>query len=163
MLFHKLATLALFIVLIGCSDDAPGPDASPPRAAIYPADYAATYQEVRSCRYSLDHDLMRIRILVSPGHAASYLARTAPIPAGAIVLKEQFDEADTTCTGPIKKLSAMYRLDTGTSPEKLDWEWQETDPTGLDTTEDELKCSSCHYACRGGFDGTCAEPDPPAR
>jgi hypothetical protein len=52
-----LAQLLITQGLLACSDPDPG---DPP---VFPEDYAATYQEVRSCRLSVDHDLTRMRVL----------------------------------------------------------------------------------------------------
>jgi Cytochrome P460 len=148
--------LVLACALAGCGTDSASQD--PP---LYPEDYAATYQEVRDCRFSLDHDLTRMRVLASPEALASYTDRTAPFPTGAIVLKEQFEGDDTACSGPIITVTVMQRLDTGSSPDTLDWTWQQVDSKGDVETVDIKRCTSCHTGCGSapeGFDGTCAMP-----
>ena len=118
------ATLAALIAAAslgaaGCDDDG--------EPALFPADYAATYQEVRNCRFSLEHDLMRIRVLAAPDALAVYTGRTGPFPEGAVVLKEEYADTDTACAGPIVSFTAMQKLPAGASPATLDWTWQETD------------------------------------
>jgi hypothetical protein len=138
---------ALLVFLLGCSDSASPPD------AIFPADYAATYQEVRSCRRSLEH-AANIRVLVSPDAYAPYADRSAPFPVGSIVLKEQYDPSDLDCAEPLQQFTVMQKLDDG-------WAWQQTD---ADLHEVDVKienCINCHDVCGKppqGYDGTCAEP-----
>lgn len=152
------AVLPIFVtqLLLGCGDDGVEPVIS-----IVPPDYAATYQEVRDCRFSLDHDLTRMRVLAAPEALAFYTDRNAPFPVGAIVLKEQYDSADTNCAGPILHYTVMQKLPTGTDPAGLDWLWQKAD-VDFHVMETDLKrCTSCHTNCGkppGGHDGTCAEP-----
>ncbi len=71
--------------------------------ALFPADYAATYQQVRACRFSIDHDMMNVRVLVSPDAYGVYTTRVGVFPAGAVIVKEEYAGADTTCSGPIKE------------------------------------------------------------
>jgi hypothetical protein len=150
---YRAILLALVSLVASC-----GPDPAP---AVFPIAYAQTYQEVRDCRFSLDHDLERIRVLASPEALTPYLQHT-PFPAGAIVLKEQFEESDMTCSGPILSITAMKKLEVGSSPDTLDWRWQEVGPDLLEQEYDEKRCVSCHRRCgtvaAGGFDGTCTMP-----
>ena len=136
--------------------DAPGPE------PLFPADYAATYQEVRSCRNSLEHDLHRIRVLAAPDAVAAYTGRTAPFPTGAIVLKVEHEGSDTACAGPIVSFTVMKKLAAGSSPATLDWQWQEVSGDRRSVNEDNRSCVGCHTSCgkpaEGGYDGTCAVP-----
>lgn len=140
----------VLVLLGGCGDGQP--------AAFFPHDYATTYQMVRSCRHSLDHDVMNIRVLASPEAVTPYLGRSEPFPVGAIVLKEQYDENDTACAGPIINFTVMRKLDSATN---LGWEWQKVDAKleGVDT--DLGRCINCHTMCGqppDGYDGTCTVP-----
>lgn len=146
----------LLPLLLACGTDPPTEE------AFFPADYAATYQEVRNCRNSIDHDLMRIRIVASPSAMQPYAMRNAPFPTGAILLKEQFEGDDFNCEGPIVSITAMQKLDEGTDPASLDWAWQKTSPSfevdaELDT---QLRCANCHATgcAQEGYLGTCASP-----
>ena len=150
-----MRALAVLALLVGCggSDD-------PPDTLIYPADYAATYVEVRDCRFSTDHDSQRIRVLADPASVQTYNTRTGTFATGAILVKEQYATADSTCLGPIQQITAMRRLDTGAGPDTLDWEWQRV-VNGHDETEDVTRCVSCHTDCGVppvGFEGTCTMP-----
>ncbi|HWU88055.1 MAG TPA: cytochrome P460 family protein [Kofleriaceae bacterium] len=153
------AVLAIFVgrLLAACGgDDGGGGD--PP---LFPADYAATYQQVRNCRNSLDHDLMRIRVLASPDALQPYTGRTAPFPAGAIVLKEQYADSDTACAGPIVKFTVMQKLEGDGPAGSLGWSWQEVNADRRVNTESIARCTGCHADCGKppeGYAGTCTVP-----
>jgi hypothetical protein len=127
----------------------------------FPEDYAATYTEVRNCRQSGDHDLNVIRILADPAALAAYRDRAEPFPVGSVVLKEEFEFGDTTCSGPIKQWTVMEKLEVGSSPDTLDWAWQTVDADRNVVDEDLPQCIGCHTGCGvapDGYDGTCAVP-----
>lgn len=153
---------AAVLTLLGCgSPDGPadaGTDAGPP---LFPADYAETYTELRNCRSSGDHNLNRIRILVSPDGVNAYTSREVDFPPGAIVIKEEHDFADEDCTGPVTLWTVMKRLPTGESPQTLDWEWQSVDADSTVLDVNTQGCVNCHTGCGSppdGHDGTCALP-----
>jgi hypothetical protein len=136
-------------VLAACGGD--------PAEPGFPADYAASYGEVRDCRASADHDLNQIRVLADPAAMAAYLARDVDFPAGAIVLKEEYDFADDTCTGPIVQWTVMVRDPAG----PVGWRWQRVDADRDVVSEDEARCTTCHATCGvppDGYLGTCAVP-----
>jgi hypothetical protein len=142
--------LLLLCALGACADDA-----TPP---LFPADYAATYTEVRNCRSSSDHDLHRIRVLVEPQALAPYQMRSAPFPVGAIVLKAEYDFADTSCAAPPIEWTVMQKLGT---PDQLGWTWQRVDAKRNLETENDPRCIQCHTDCGvppDGYDGTCTMP-----
>ena len=132
----------------------------PPGVPLFPADYRDTYVEVRDCRQSADHDLDMIRVLADPLAAAPYMARDAPIPEGAILVKEEYDFGDFDCTGPIVKFAAMRRLAPGSDPDMLDWEWQRLDAARRVVVEDAPRCVGCHTGCEppDAYEFTCAVP-----
>ncbi len=130
-------------------------------AAAFPADYAATYQEVRDCRGSADHDLRLIRVLADPAARAPYLARDAAFPVGAVLLKEEYDFGDPTCNGPIMQWTVMQRQGDGGDPLHLGWAWQRVDPDRRVVAADDSRCFGCHASCGeppDGYLGTCAVP-----
>jgi hypothetical protein len=144
-------------LLAACGDDGGG---DPP---VFPADYAATYQQVRNCRLSIEHDLVRIRVLASPDALQPYTTHTAPFPTGAIVLKEEYGTNDTACAGPIINYTVMQKLDAGTSPETIGWTWQDVDASFRVKRDSEniARCIGCHTDCGkppDGYDGTCTLP-----
>jgi hypothetical protein len=149
-----LATLVLHLLVACGSDDAGDPP-------VFPADYATTYQQVRNCRFSLEHDLVRMRVLAAPDAFTAYTGRAEPFPTGAILLKEQYDSADMACEGPIIGITVMQKLDVGSSPATLDWFWQETDENARPIAIDSMRCTRCHTSCGKapeGYDGTCTMP-----
>lgn len=128
---------------------------------FFPDDYQASYVEVRNCRGSGDHDLNNIRILVDPAARAPYEERLTSFPEGAVVLKEEYDFGDTDCTGELQQWTVMRRLATGSSPETLDWSWQQVDASRRVVDEDAPRCIGCHQGCGvapDGYEGTCAVP-----
>ena len=133
-----------------------GDDALP----VFPADYAASYQEVRACRSSTDHDLHRIRVLADPAALGPYRARDVDFPVGATVLKAEYDFGDTTCSGPVVTWTVMQRAATGPAIQ-LGWRWQKVDGDRTVVTENEGRCLGCHAECGvppDGYLGTCTEP-----
>jgi hypothetical protein len=157
--YAGLRSLGLLTVLLttGC----PGDDGDPGAEPDFPADYASAYVEVRNCRPSGDHDLNNIRILADPAALAPYQDRLEPFPVDAVVLKEEYDFGDLTCSGPIKQWTVMRKLAAGSSPDTLDWAWQEVDLERRVVAEDGPTCIGCHQGCGvapEGYDGTCAIP-----
>lgn len=154
---HWLLALSL---LTGCPGD-DGNDDAAGAEPDFPDDYASSYVEVRNCRPSGDHDLNNIRILASPGALEPYQGRVEPFPLDSIVLKEEYDFGDMTCTGPIKQWTVMRKLETGSSPDTLDWAWQTVDLQRRVVDEDQPACIGCHQGCGvepDGYDWTCAMP-----
>ena len=143
---------ALLVLLAACGGDDPEP--------FFPEDSAATYVAVRGCRRSADHDLGNIRVLADPAALAPYRDRAAPFPAGAVVLKVEYDFGDLTCAGPIRNFTAMRR-DAALDPQRLGWSWQRVDHDRTVTSEDDSRCIGCHSQCGSppdGYLGTCAVP-----
>lgn len=141
--------------LAACGTDSKG---DPP---LFPADYTSTYQEVRNCRFSLEHDLLYIRVLASPEALTPYSQRMAPFPTGAIVIKEEYAMDDMTCSGPIQFITAMEKLDDGSSPMTMDWHWQKVDGKRHVINSDDMSCINCHMGCGvppDGYLGTCTMP-----
>jgi hypothetical protein len=150
-----LATLALALLAAGCAD---APSASP--SPIFPADYADSYVEVRSCRKSADHELEQVRVLVDAEALGPYEDRAGSFPEGAIVLKEQYDASDTTCSGPITQWTVMQR--NGEASKRLGWDWQRVAANRRVIETNAPSCHGCHASCSGapqaGYDFTCADP-----
>jgi hypothetical protein len=149
---------ALAVALLLGSSSCAGDDAPGGAAPAFPADYAATYTEVRGCRNSADHDLSRVRVLADPAALEPYRQRDADFPVGSVVLKEEHDFADTDCAGSPVRWTVMTRLAPGSSPSTLDWHWQAVDGSRRVTTENEPRCIGCHTSCGvppDGYLGTC--------
>lgn len=155
-LLPALAAVLGGVALLACSDGGGKED-----VALFPADYALTYQEVRNCRMSLEHGFVPIRVLASPEALAPYRDRAAPFPAGAIVLKEEYLGGDSACAdGPVR-FTVMQKLPAGSAPDTIDWTWQEVSADRATATKDVLRCIGCHTDCGkppDGYDGTCTVP-----
>ncbi len=154
---HGFLLGAVLAAACGGGDD-DGADAG---VALFPADYASTYVEVRDCRRSGDHQLNFVRVLADPAAAGPYLDRQDPFPEGAVVLKEERDPADESCAEAITRWTVMVKLAEGTSTETLDWRWQDLDADRNVVGEDVPLCYGCHSSCGvapDGYDGTCAVP-----
>ena len=144
-----MRSLAL-CVLVAC-----GSDEDP---VVFPADYVASYTEVRDCRKSADHDLHNIRVLADPIALSSYQNRDAPFPFDSTVLKEEYDFADDACAGLLLEWTVMRRI---ASQDNGGWHWQRVDAGRSLITDDDALCVGCHAGCGkppDGFDGTCAVP-----
>jgi hypothetical protein len=152
--------LVAVVVCSACGNDVAKPLPPP----VFPADYVAQgYMEVRNCRPSLEHSPDNIRVLASmaPDAFTPYTTRTGTFPTGAIVLKEQYYAADTSCTGPIHQWTVMERLDTDSSPDTFDWHWQRVDNHLHTTMDNDQTCIACHNDCGGSGDRffhTCTDP-----
>lgn len=148
-----VASLVAALAVPGCADDAPsGPEPS------FPADYLATYTEVRDCRNSIEHELSRVRVLADTAALGPYQGRDADFPVGSVVLKVEHDGSDTDCSGEPVRWTVMTRLAAGSSPETLDWYWQEVSASRRVTSENEARCVGCHTSCGvppEGYLGTC--------
>ena len=149
------ATLVVGLVSACSGGESNGPPA-------FPANYAATYTEVRNCRGpSIAHQNENIRVMASPDALDPYMGRVDPFPIGAIVLKEQYAASDQDCSGSILEYSVMVRLATGSAPDTLDWTWQHVSASREVLNDDIKTCTSCHSNCDGeggGYLGTCEDP-----
>jgi len=148
------------VLLAACpgDDGDDGDDGVPP---AFPEDYEDDYVEVRDCRGSGDHDLNNIRILVDPSALPAYEGRMEAFPLGAVVLKEEYDFGDLTCSGELKQWTVMTKLEEGSAPETLGWAWQRVDASRRVVDEDGSRCISCHQGCGlapDGYDWTCSIP-----
>jgi cytochrome P460 len=149
--------VAALVTPVACSSG--DGDAGP--APAFPADYAASYVEVRDCRSSSDHELHRVRVLADAAAAAVYQSRSGDFAEGAVVLKEEHDFADSDCSGDVERWTVMVREAPGSAGDRLDWHWQDIDARRRVKTENESGCVGCHTGCGqppDGFLGTCTVP-----
>ncbi len=146
----RFACASAALVLAACGSD-PTP--------LFPADYAASFVEVRDCRPSSDHDLRMIRVVADPEAARRYRLRDADFAAGALVVKEEFDFGED-CSGPPLQWTVMERAPDAEAI-RLGWRWQRVDGDRTVVSEDEPRCFGCHADCGvapDGYRGTCAVP-----
>ena len=150
------ALAALLLAPAACGGGAEGGE----ETTLFPADYAASFEEVRDCRRSSDHDLNYVRVLADPAALEPYQGREEPFPDGAVVLKEEYDFADDTCSGEIIQWTVMSRLAEGSAPDTLDWQWQTVDAERAVEDENAVTCTGCHSECQAptGYASTCADP-----
>lgn len=148
-------------LLGGCSD----PPAPAPTSFV-PSDYARRFTEVRGCRVTQEHVgegvdggvVSNIRVWVNPESAAAYLANAATLPAGTLVIKEQF--RDASCS----RLSSwtVMRKEPGFDPAHGDWHWQRVRSSDNGVVEDG-RVARCFSACHSEAhcvrrDWMCTEP-----
>lgn len=156
-----LGILLSSLVTAACSGGDDGGD-DMEETPFFPADYASTYTEVRDCRGSGDHDLNMVRMLADPVALEPYQGRQQPFPVGAVVIKEEYDFADADCSGAIKQWTVMKKVADGSSPDTLDWTWQQVDADRNVVSVDPPRCYACHSGCgrmeEGGYEWTCAHP-----
>ncbi|MDB4959933.1 MAG: hypothetical protein JWO36_7502 [Myxococcales bacterium] len=149
-----IRTVLTFLAIAGCGDTVSTP-------AAFPADYKASYVQVRPCRSSSDHDLHHVRVLADPLGLDPYSMRNAPFPVGSVILKEEYDIGDSNCTGALTDYTVMVKLAAGSSPATLDWHWQRVDSGRNVVSDDEPHCYTCHKMCGvppDGYQGTCEVP-----
>jgi hypothetical protein len=163
----RVLALAHCVLAVGClGGDEPSPDAGPPDTGpraqpVFPADFARTYEEMRDCRQSHEHELHYIRVMVSPTAQAPYAALSPdmPYPAGATLLKVEYDEED--CAGPVVLYTAYRKLELNANPIGNDWLWQRVSPEREVIEQGApwvcVNCHMHHCAPPMGYDLTCAE------
>ncbi len=150
---RRLPIVLPFVALATCDGGSEPPPADP----LFPADYAATFTEVRDCRTSADHDLTHVRVFADPVALDAYTTRGEPLPDGSLLVKEE--HADETCTDLVG--FAVMMREEGYDPDRGDWHWQKLDADRRVTQDGRLeRCGGCHSLCEepSGFDWTCAEP-----
>lgn len=155
---RKLLSIAAVALLAPACTSSDGAKSDGPS---FPADYASSYQEVRNCRQSSEHDLNRVRVLADPAALDAYRSRDREFPVGAVVLKEEYDVSDPTCSGPIKQWTVMQRLAKGSSAGTLDWRWEQVSSAREVVARDAPRCIGCHTGCTadaGGYENTCEVP-----
>lgn len=130
-----------------------------------PSDYRGRFTEVRNCRRTTEHLASAgsgavtnaIRVLINPEAARLYQGNAIQLPAGTVVLKEEFDdERCTNLTG-----WTLMRKEPGYDDAHNDWHWQRVRASDGRVLEDGRvnRCISCHdrEACRRR-DWQCTEP-----
>jgi len=135
--------------LAGCPEETPtpAPTATPTLgiAPIFPADYRASFVEVRDCRLSIEHGGVSIRVLANPIAAEAYKREQNPLPVGSIVIKEEFDAPDCGDDADLARWRVMRKEAAGFDPEDADWSWQWVDAPGRGVRfDDKATCIDCH-------------------
>jgi sugar lactone lactonase YvrE len=110
---------------------------------IVPADYAASYVEVRDCRFSLEHGGVYIRVLTSPEAAQPYLKNASPLPVGSVVVKEEYSDGECEAE-ELLRWRAMRKEAPGFDPQDGDWHWQWLTPRREVVYNEKSTCIGCH-------------------
>jgi hypothetical protein len=134
----------------------PAADAGADAASWLPAGYPKGFGEARACRASSEH-FPRIRILVPAALASIYEGGPYPFPAGALVVKEEFE--DSACRA-LTGYTLMRKEAPGFDPAGGDWAYQRLDErrrVTADGRERTRACAACHARCRAR-DHVCGEP-----
>jgi sugar lactone lactonase YvrE len=113
--------------------------------SLLPADYLASYVEVRDCRFSLEHGGITIRVLASPGAAEAYQDEAETLPVGSIIVKEEYSDSDCSPSS-LLRWRVMRKEAPGFDPEHGDWHWQFVTPRREVVYDDKATCISCHLA-----------------
>ena len=138
--------ITLLCISAGC-----GPADPPPATSIVPANYSATYPEVRGCRTTTEHisdygagqpAITNIRVVLDPAAMANYRVAGQTLPAGTFVLKEEY--GDPTCS-TIVGWTVMHK-EPGYDPAHGDWHWQRVRASDHAVLEDGhvTRCINCH-------------------
>src|SRR5688572_6534705 len=99
---RALLALLVLLPLAACGGD--DEDAEPPPPPVqaeplFPADFSETFQVVRSCRPSSEHDLARVQVYADPSSQSTYLTREGEFAVGATLVKIEYDGTDSECAG----------------------------------------------------------------
>jgi hypothetical protein len=88
-----------------------------------------------------------IVVRVSPNAAAAY-REGRPLPAGAVVIKEKYDDAEAS--GPLRAYGVMIKRAAGYDPRGGDWEYgfATLDSTATVTRGRLPGCAGCHASAR---------------
>jgi Cytochrome P460 len=91
-----------------------------------------------------DHSIV---VRVSPNAIAAY-REGRPLPAGAVVVKEKYDDA--SASGPLRAYGMMIKRASGYDPSGGDWEYGfVTLASGATVTRGRLAgCAGCHASAR---------------
>jgi hypothetical protein len=148
-------TVALLVALLAAC----APEGTPEVATLplLPEGYPRGFVQVRDCRASVDHNLGRIVIKVESGLEERYERGPFPMPAGTVIVKEEF--ADPGCTETVG-WTLMRKEAAGYDPRFGDWRWQRLDAARKVLEDGKVaRCASCHAAtaCQAR-DFACAEP-----
>lgn len=152
--------LLALALLPGCTKSGGGPAEVP---SILPADYATTFTQVRPCLPSIEHGPFNVTVWASADAVPVYQTLTGDYPEGAFFVKAEYLSSDQQCAGDIRKWTLGQKLATDSSPDTLDWHWQEIDAQGHVTLDDDQTCITCHTDCvpggnEGGYKYTCSAP-----
>ena len=136
---------------------------------IFPANYRATFTEVRDCRLAIEHNGAMIRVLTNDIATEPYRRNQNPLPVGSIVVKEEYDGLDCSNDAELKRWTAMRKEMPDFDPADGDWSWQRVEAPARQVscntkTCPGFVCLTCHKqpACLAR-DYMCAQDTTPPR
>jgi hypothetical protein len=142
-------------LLLGCGGKEDPPAPAPGADAYFPSNFRTSYDRVRDCRLSIEHDLVHIVVYADPDSSARYLGEDYPFEPGTVVVKEEF--SDDNCSDR-NGFTVMRKAEPGEHEDTLGWEWQRLDSNRNLVTANIAECVSCHTDCGVDRDATCTLP-----
>jgi hypothetical protein len=141
---------------MACRHETAAPEPVAGLEPFFPLNFIQSYNLVRDCRFSIEHDGHNIIVYASPEAADAYINGVYPFQPGAVVVKVLYN--DPNCA-QLAGYVAMRKGQAGTAPQSGDWEWQSVGVDGKVQSSGQLvSCISCHTGCTNGRDFTCTDP-----
>jgi hypothetical protein len=120
----------------------------PTTERFFPLDAPSKWQEVRGCRFSIEHPT-HIRVFADAVMAAPYKNAKYPLPAGGVVVKGEYE--DEKCS-KLARFTAMRKRDDG------GWDYQQATAEGkVEVKSSGCASAGCHGAC-AATDSVCTKP-----
>ena len=113
---------------------------------VFPANYRASFTEVRGCRFSAAHGGVNVRVWANAIGAQPYVDLANPLPQDTVVVKEEFNGPDCNDDSTLVQWRAMRKEAPGFDPVDGDWHWQRVSPQRVVVFDTKDTCISCHAA-----------------
>ena len=113
---------------------------------VFPANYRATFTQVRDCRFSAAHGGVNVRVWANSTGAQPYIDLANPLPQGSIVVKEEFNGPDCNDDSTLVQWRAMRKEAPGFDPVDGDWHWQRVSLQRVVVFDTKDTCIGCHAA-----------------
>lgn len=153
MTWRLVAAIALIGATAGCGGDTTDPGST---EAAFPADYLASFTQVRDCRFSVEHDGVFITVHANDVANDAYVNGVYPLPEGSMLVKTLYD--DPECS-QLAGYAVMVKMQDGYESGAGDWYWESVDAGRSVEQGGRLQsCLSCHVGCTDGRDFTCTDP-----
>jgi len=133
------------VALVGCETD-PGP------SPFFPLDAPAVWSEVRTCRNSIEHPGMNVRVFAEGATKQAYLGKVYPFALGATLVKAEY--ADSHCAEFVQ-FTAMRKVSIAAAAAGGGWAWQTV--KGGQVVPNATACIGCHVSSCADKDSTCVE------
>jgi hypothetical protein len=155
-MFHslRLPLWVSFLCAVSACSEEKNSDPTPGSDAFFPSNFRTSYDRVRDCRLSIEHDLVHIVVYSDPDSTDRYLNEDYPFQSGAVIVKEEF--ADEECSER-SGFTVMRKAESGEHEDTLGWEWQSLDANRDLVPSNVAQCTACHSDC-DARDYTCTLP-----